>query len=63
MSSQTGKQTIAIHILPNSSRRKGNQAMEFGQIIECDMRNNFLEKSYTKCGAETISRPFSKNQN
>ena len=24
------------------------------------MRNIFLEKSYTKCGGETISRPFSK---
>ena len=24
------------------------------------MRNNFLEKSYTKCGGETILRPFSK---
>ena len=24
------------------------------------MRNIFLEKSYRKCGAETIPRPFSK---
>ena len=24
------------------------------------MRNIFLEKSYTKCGEETIPRPFSK---
>ena len=24
------------------------------------MRNIFLEKSYTKCGGETIPRPFSK---
>ena len=24
------------------------------------MRNTFLEKSYTKCGRETIPRPFSK---
>ena len=23
------------------------------------MRNNFLEKSYTKCGGETSPRPFS----
>ena len=28
-----GKQTIAIHILPNISRRKGNQTMKFGQLI------------------------------
>ena len=27
------------------------------------MRNIFLEKSYTKCGRETIPRPFSKSQN
>ena len=25
------------------------------------MRNIFLEKSYTKCGGETVPRPFSKN--
>ena len=24
------------------------------------MRNVFVEKSYTKCGGETILRPFSK---
>ena len=24
------------------------------------MRNIFLEKSHTKCGVETIPRPFSK---
>ena len=24
------------------------------------MRNNFLEKSYTKCGGETSPRPFSE---
>ena len=34
--------------------------MKFGQLIECNMRNIFLEKSYTKCGRETIPRPFSK---
>ena len=34
------------------------KAMNFGQIIECNMRNSFLEKSYTKCGGETIPRAF-----
>ena len=34
--------------------------MKFGQLIEYDMRNTFLVKSYAKCGGETISRPFSK---
>ena len=48
VTSQPDKQTIVIHILPNISRSKGNQTMEFGQLIEHSMRNIFLEKSYTK---------------
>ena len=35
------KQIIAIHILPNISRSKGNQAMKFGQLLEYNMRNIF----------------------
>ena len=34
--------------------------MKFGQLIEYNIRNIFAEKSYTKCGEETIPRPFSK---
>ena len=34
--------------------------MNLGQLIECNMGNIFIEKSYTKCGGETIPRPFSK---
>ena len=30
---------------------------------EYNMRNIFPEKSYTKCGEETIPRPFSKKLN
>ena len=60
MTSQPGQQTIAIHILPNISRIKGNQAMKLGQLIEYNLRNVFLEQLYTKCGGETIPRPFSK---
>ena len=52
-------QTIAIHILPSISRSEGKQAMKFGQLIEYNMRNIFVEKSYTKCGRETVPRPFS----
>ena len=33
--------------------------MKFVQIVEYNMRNIFDEKSYTKCGGETILRPFS----
>ena len=33
MTSQPGKQTIAIHILPSISKSKINQIMKFGQLI------------------------------
>ena len=35
--------------------------MKLGLLIEYNMRNLFLVKSYTRCGRETIPRPFSKN--
>ena len=54
MKSQPGKQTIAIHILPNVSRIKDNQTLKFGLLIEYNLGNIFPEKSYTKCGGETI---------
>ena len=60
MTSQTGKQTIAIHILSNISRSKSNRTMKFGQLIECNMRNIFLKNSFTKCVEETIPKPFPK---
>ena len=34
--------------------------MKLGQLIEYNMRNIFLEKSYTKCDGETIPRPYYK---
>ena len=37
-----------MQLLPNISRSKGNQT--FGQFLDYDMRNIFVEKSYTKCG-------------
>ena len=43
MTSQLGKQTIAIHILTNISRSKGNQVMEFYQLIGYNIRNVFLK--------------------
>ena len=61
LTSQLGNETIAIHILPSISRNKGNQTMEFGQLTEYNMRNIFLETSYTKCDREALFRPFSKN--
>ena len=43
---------IVILILPNISRSKDNQTIKFGQLIECNIRNIFLEKSHRKCGRE-----------
>ena len=64
MTSQPDYQAIAIHILSNISRSKGIQTVKFGQLIEYKISNIFFfEKSYTKCGRETIPRPFSKKSN
>ena len=49
-----------MHIFPNISRSKENQAMKLGQLIEHNMRNIFLEKSCAKFCGETIPRTFSK---
>ena len=46
--------------MPNISRSKGNQTMKFGQLVECNMKNIFLGKSFTKSGEETSPRPFSE---
>ena len=53
MTSQPGKQTIAIDMLPNISRSKGNQSMKLGQLIKYNKCDNFLQKLYRKRGRET----------
>ena len=58
--SQPGKKAFRIYLLPNIPRRKDNQTMKFGQLIEYNMKKIFLEKSYTKCCGETSPRSFSK---
>ena len=60
MTSQPGQQALAIYILTGISKSKGNQEMKFGQLIDYNMTNIFVEKSYTKFGRETIPRPLSK---
>ena len=60
ITSQPGLQTIVIRILASISRSKGNQTMKFGQLVDYNMGNNFLEKSYPKCGEETSPKPFSE---
>ena len=60
MMPQPDKQTIAIHILSNISRSKGNQVRKFGQLLEYNIRNIFLEISSTKYGGEPIPSSFSQ---
>ena len=52
MASQPGKQVVAIHILPNISRSKCSQ------LIEYNMRTFFWKQ--TNYGGETIPRLLSK---
>ena len=63
MTWQPGKQTNAINILRNISRYRINQTMEFGQLVEYNIRNIYLNRSYTKCGGNTIPKVCSKNSN
>ena len=59
MTSQPEKKNCNTHIIQYlKSRSKDNETMKFDQIIEYKMRNIFLKRSYTKCGGETIPRPF-----
>ena len=64
--SQTGKQIITKHILPNISRGKGNQAKKLGQLKKYNVRNIFLQKS---CINEAVTLVpnlflfFKKNRN
>ena len=63
ITSQPGKQTIAIHILPNISRSKGNQARKFDQLIKYNMRNVFLDNQTRNEAEKPYLDPFLKNQN
>ena len=47
MTSQPGKETVAMHILSNISRSKSNQTMKYDQLIEYNKRNIFL-KNYAE---------------
>ena len=59
VTSQTGQQISIIHILPNMSRRKGNQTMKFSQLIEILFLRNHTQNVVEKL----IPNPFIKNQN
>ena len=58
MISQPGEQLTPIQILHKISKYNSNQAMKFDQLIEYNIRNLFLEKSYTACGEKLFPEPF-----
>ena len=58
MTSQPGLQTILIHIWPNISQSKGNQAMKFGQLVEHHKWKRFLQTLCEKWGRVASSRPL-----
>ena len=55
MTSQPGLETVTIHIFPNTSQSEGNQTMKYGQLIEYNKRNIFLQKLCGKWDRETSS--------
>ena len=64
MTSPTGQQIIAIHILPNISRSKINQTKKFDQLIEYNMGSIFLKINHAQNLVEKlVPDPFLKNQN
>ena len=58
MTSQPSEQTIAVNMLPNTSRSKANQTLKLRQLIEYNKRNIFLKKLCGKWGRETSNRPL-----
>ena len=58
MMSETGKLTIAIYILPNTSPSESSQTMKPGQLLEYNKRNIFIQELCRKWGRETCSRPL-----
>ena len=63
MTSQAGKQAIAIHILPNISRSKDNHSVEFGQLLQYNMKTFFLENHTQNMVDKLFPDPFLTNQN
>ena len=58
MTPSTGNQIITIHVLPNILRSKYDQIMKFGQLMEYNMRNIFLQNSCRRYDREISSRPY-----
>ena len=69
MTSQTGQRIIRIHILPNISRSKGNQAIieinheiiKFSQLIKYSVRNIFFQNQGRMQGAAIAANAAPRN--
>ena len=61
MTSQPGKRTVAIHILTSISRSKYNQTIKFRQLIACNLRKTFLEKTSKDYISEHISESITQS--
>ena len=58
MTLQTETQRVVINLLPNTSKSKSNQTMKFGQSIEYNVKNIFLQKLSRKWGKRASSKPL-----
>ena len=63
MTSSTGKQMITILILSNIGRKKDNQTMKFGRLVDWNMRNIFLKNLTQNVVNKLVPAPLPKNQN
>ena len=63
MTSQPGKQIISIHILSNITRSKNIHGIKFGQLMQYNMWNIFIEKSFTEYGRKSVTTPSSNKLN
>ena len=62
MTSQTGKHIITTHYCSISQEVK-TDTIKYGSLLQYNMRNIFLEKSFTEYGGMLVPGPFIKNQN
>ena len=58
MTIQPEKQTIVLHILPNICKRKDNQKMKFGQLIENNIINILLKNHTQNVVEKLFTDPF-----
>ena len=62
MTSQPGKDTVAVHIWPNTSRSKGNLTRIFCQLIKYNLRRIFLKNHSQNLVEKLFKDPFLKTK-